>query len=253
LTSDPTTEALGPILAKNPRGLIVAPDELTRWVMSMDQYKGGKGGDRPFYPSVWNGEPIYIDRAKHMMEPIAVPHPHLTIAVGMVPTGSRPWPSGAADRMALWPGCCSPSPTRPAPLLGGGIPDDLAGDRRELVEAIWNGPTAHDDRGRLIPHTVEMDDRARAALARVVRGPQRRARGRRLGGDGQGDPDPRPALHPRLDDRPVRQGRPRQDQGGGRPTADPRYGGPLLAGPRPGARSAGAARRGRSGAGHGGS
>src|SRR5262249_3728773 len=78
-STDPTTEALGPILAKNPRGLIVAPDEMTKWVMSMDQYKGGKGGDRPFYLSAWNGEPIFIDRAKHMREPIVVSHLFLSV------------------------------------------------------------------------------------------------------------------------------------------------------------------------------
>ncbi len=65
-TSDPTTEALGPILATNPRGMVVLPDEMTKWVMSMDQYKGGKGGDRPFYLSAWGGEAVTIDRAKHM-------------------------------------------------------------------------------------------------------------------------------------------------------------------------------------------
>jgi hypothetical protein len=85
VTTDPTTEALGPILAKNPRGLILAPDEMTKWVMSMDQYKGGKGGDRPFYLSAWNGEPVYVDRAKHQREPIVVPHPFLTVVGGLAP------------------------------------------------------------------------------------------------------------------------------------------------------------------------
>src|SRR6185437_11461484 len=81
----PTTEALGPILAANPRGGIIIPDEMTKWVMSMDQYKGGKGGDRPFYLSVWGGEPVIIDRAKHAAEPIMVPHPFLSIVGGMTP------------------------------------------------------------------------------------------------------------------------------------------------------------------------
>ncbi len=57
VTTDPTTEALGPILSRNPRGLIVAPDEMTKWVMSMDQYKGGKGGDRQFCLPRGEGKP----------------------------------------------------------------------------------------------------------------------------------------------------------------------------------------------------
>src|SRR5262249_30237441 len=85
VSTDPTTEALGLVLAQNPRGMIVAPDEMTRWVMSMDQYKGGKGGDRPFYLSTWNGEAVYVDRAKHMKEPIVVPHPFLTVVGGLTP------------------------------------------------------------------------------------------------------------------------------------------------------------------------
>ena len=75
-------------------GLIVVPDEMTKWVMSMDQYKGGKGGDRPFYLSAWNGEPVYIDRAKHMTEPIVVPHPFLTVVGGMTPDMLSTLPEG---------------------------------------------------------------------------------------------------------------------------------------------------------------
>jgi hypothetical protein len=93
-STDPTTEALGPILAKNPRGLIVAPDEMTKWVLSMDQYKGGKGGDRPFYLTAWCGESVIVDRAKHMTEPIVVPHPFLTVAGGLTPDMLSTLPEG---------------------------------------------------------------------------------------------------------------------------------------------------------------
>ena len=106
VTSDPTTEALGPILAENPRGATVAPDEMTKWVLGMDQYKGGKGGDRPFYMSAWGGESILIDRAKHMKAPIAVPHPFLTVAGGLTPDMLSSLPEGAAARMDSCPGCC---------------------------------------------------------------------------------------------------------------------------------------------------
>ncbi len=66
VTTDPTTEALGPILARNPRGLIVAPDEMTMWVMSMDQYKGGKGGGPPVLPvRVERGSRLHRPRQEH--------------------------------------------------------------------------------------------------------------------------------------------------------------------------------------------
>ena len=53
--------------------------------MSMNQYKGGKGSDRQFWLSTWNGETIFIDRAKQMEEPIAVGHPFVSVVGGITP------------------------------------------------------------------------------------------------------------------------------------------------------------------------
>ncbi len=111
VSTDPTTEALGPILADNPRGMILTPDEMTKWIMSMDQYKGGRGGDRPFYLSAWNGEPIYIDRAKRPGEPITVPHPYIAIAGGMTPDMLSTLPEGRGAMTGSSPACSSPTPT----------------------------------------------------------------------------------------------------------------------------------------------
>ena len=138
VTTDPTTEALAPILAKNPRGLTVAPDEMTKWVMSMDQYKGGKGGDRPFYLSAWEGEPVYIDRAKNMREPIAVPHPFLTVIGGLTPDmlsvsdrGERP------RRRVHGPAAVLLSLSRRRRRYSEeGIPDDVADEWKRLANRL---------------------------------------------------------------------------------------------------------------------
>jgi hypothetical protein len=50
------------MLDKNPRGVLVFREELTAWVASMNQYRGGKGADRQFWLSRWSGEPVKIDR-----------------------------------------------------------------------------------------------------------------------------------------------------------------------------------------------
>jgi hypothetical protein len=62
--ADTTIEALVPILADNPRGVLVAVDELAGLVASFDAYKsGGRGGaDRPKWLSMHSAGPVTNDR-----------------------------------------------------------------------------------------------------------------------------------------------------------------------------------------------
>jgi hypothetical protein len=81
-----TCEAIGPILAENPRGMVMIHDELSGWINSMNQYKGGKGDDRQFWLSIWNGSPICIDRVRHEnREPTMVYNPFLGVTGMMCP------------------------------------------------------------------------------------------------------------------------------------------------------------------------
>jgi len=63
IVSDVTVEALAPLLQANPRGLILAVDELSGWFASFDRYAGGRGGgDASRWLSMHNGESIIVDR-----------------------------------------------------------------------------------------------------------------------------------------------------------------------------------------------
>ncbi len=84
VVGDATTEALAPILAKNPRGIMMVKDELSGWVAGLNQYKGGKGSDLQFFLSCWSGEAAIVDR-KTQEEPIFVPHPFLNVFGGIQP------------------------------------------------------------------------------------------------------------------------------------------------------------------------
>jgi hypothetical protein len=160
VTSDPTTEALGPILSRNPRGLIVAPDEMTKWVMSMDQYRNGKGGDRPFYLSAWNGDPVYIDRAKNMREPIVVPHPFLTVIGGMTPDMLSTLPEGRGRDDGFIARLLFAYPDRLARRYSEeGIPDDVAAEWERVVKSLWSRAMRELD-GRVAPRVVKMTPEA---------------------------------------------------------------------------------------------
>lgn len=64
IVDDATVEALFGVHEANPRGLILAPDELVGWVNGMGQYKGGLGRDRQHWLSIWSRRPIQVDRVK---------------------------------------------------------------------------------------------------------------------------------------------------------------------------------------------
>lgn len=84
LTTDTAREAVPDLLRDNPRGLLIVRDELTGWVRSLNQYKGGRGDDRQFYLSAWSGTFSLANR-KGQAEPTIVAHPFLTVMGGRPP------------------------------------------------------------------------------------------------------------------------------------------------------------------------
>jgi hypothetical protein len=84
-TSDTTVEALAVLLRDHPRGLLVINDEITAWINSLNQYKNGKGSDREFYLSAWNGSDIAVDRKGD--PPLLVRRPFLSV-IGTTTPGS---------------------------------------------------------------------------------------------------------------------------------------------------------------------
>lgn len=101
--SDVTVEKLALMLCDNPRGLLMAWDEMAGWLTSFNQYKGGKGNDRSHYLSIWDGRAVKVDRKGKDSEPVFVPKPRLSIVGGIQPEvldELRAGPSdGLFDRM----------------------------------------------------------------------------------------------------------------------------------------------------------
>jgi hypothetical protein len=168
-TSDATTEALAPILAANPRGLIVACDELTKLIMSMDQYKGGRGGDKPFYLSAWSGQPVTVDRVRHAGEPIMVPHPALAIVGGLVPdmlgelVGGRGREDGFSARFLF------AHPDRsPRPYTEEGVAEATADAWAAIARNLWARPM-RDLNGEPAPHIATMTSEGRVEWVRQCR------------------------------------------------------------------------------------
>lgn len=87
IVSDTTTEALAPILLGNPRGVLLARDELNGWIGSFDRYtKARRGGaDSSHWLSMHNGESMTIDRKTGNPPTIHVPSASVSVAGGIQP------------------------------------------------------------------------------------------------------------------------------------------------------------------------
>ena len=82
MSTNATVESISKILLNNP-SLLLIKDELTGWIKSMNQYRGGKGDDTEFYLSCWSGSAAKVDRVKE--DSLFIPHACLSIVGGIVP------------------------------------------------------------------------------------------------------------------------------------------------------------------------
>ncbi|MFO0815927.1 MAG: YfjI family protein [Gemmatales bacterium] len=87
IVSDPTVESLAPILLGNPRGVLLARDELNGWLQSFGLYhKTGKGGAASaHWLSMHNGEAMIIDRKTGIPPTIYIPAALVSITGGIQP------------------------------------------------------------------------------------------------------------------------------------------------------------------------
>ncbi|MDA3791821.1 MAG: DUF3987 domain-containing protein [Desulfobacula sp.] len=92
-TTDPTIEALIELLNDNKHGILLFQDEISGFLLSFDKYRGGKGGDREQYLSLWSSTAIKIDRVS---KKLYVPDPFLSLLYQVSITLSGP-------RQLSWP------------------------------------------------------------------------------------------------------------------------------------------------------
>ena len=184
--SDTTVEALAPLLLANPRGLLMARDELAGWIGSFDRYAGGRGGaDSAHWLSMHNGESIIVDRKTGIPRTIYVPQASVSVCGGIQPAilhralGMEHRESGWRRRLLL---TCPPriakrwteadiDPTAEAEIAG-------------LIDRLYElQPTVGDD-GELRPVVVGLTPRRQSGVEGVLQRPRARASGpgRRLVG-----------------------------------------------------------------------
>jgi DNA polymerase I-like protein with 3'-5' exonuclease and polymerase domains len=86
ICSDTTIEKLAQILEDNPRGTLVARDELAGWLGSFCRYKGKGGGtDLPNWLEMYRAGTVVVDRKTGDRPTLFIPHAAVSIAGGIQP------------------------------------------------------------------------------------------------------------------------------------------------------------------------
>lgn len=159
-----TVAAVAPILAENPRGVLLTMDELAGWIKGMDQFKsGGKGNDRQFFLSAWSGSPFKIDRKGNRDEgSILISHPFLSL-IGTIQPDSlnllveeKGREDGLIDRFLF--ACPALLPKRPWSDYE--VPDHLKAGWAAAI-TILAGLQFQMREGRQVPDPVSMSAEAR--------------------------------------------------------------------------------------------
>ena len=84
--SDVTIEKLADVLADNPRGVLVARDELAGWLGSYTRYKGKGGGtDLPHWLEMFRAGTLVIDRKTAERRTVYVARAAASITGGIQP------------------------------------------------------------------------------------------------------------------------------------------------------------------------
>jgi hypothetical protein len=87
LIDDVTIEKVAQLLSENPRGLLLARDELSGWIGSMTRYAGKDtaSSDLPRWLSIYDADPILVDRKGGDMPSIHVPAAAVSLVGGIQP------------------------------------------------------------------------------------------------------------------------------------------------------------------------
>ncbi|TWU59708.1 hypothetical protein V7x_54820 [Crateriforma conspicua] len=135
-TTDATVESLAPILSCNPRGLLVAKDELSGWFGGLNQYKNAAGSDEAHYLSMFDGDSVTVDRKADWQCPIHIESALVSITGGIQPgvlsrsLGRAHQESGMAARFLM-----AQPPDRPAKWTE----DVVSTSVLSLVDEVFDG------------------------------------------------------------------------------------------------------------------
>ncbi|NMC21108.1 MAG: DUF3987 domain-containing protein, partial [Thermogutta sp.] len=161
LVADTTVEALGPILRDNPRGVLLARDELSGWLASFDRYANTTGGDSAFWLSAYGGLSHTVDRKTSGA--FYIPAAAVCVTGGIQPSVLRRvladgnyFENGLASRLLM-----AFPPRRRKRWTESGVPQWAADDVERVFDKLF--ALQHDIAldGEPVPHVMRLSPEAK--------------------------------------------------------------------------------------------
>jgi hypothetical protein len=167
-TSDATIEAIAELIGDNPRGLLVACDELAAWLGSFARYKGkGAASDLQRWLSMHSAGGFAYHRRTGDRRRIVVPHAAVSVCGGIQPgilaraIGDEFLAAGLAARLLLaWP----PRPVKVWTEVE--VAPGVEGAYRGLLDNLLALDFGRDGTGQPIPHALILSPEAKEAWTR---------------------------------------------------------------------------------------
>jgi hypothetical protein len=164
IVSDTTVEALAPLLLANPRGLLLARDELAGWIGSFDRYasKSRVGADMAFWLSAHNAESAIVDRKTSGT--VFIPSAAVCVVGGIQPAilqrslSLEHRESGLAARLLL-----AYPPRKAKRWTEADIDPDAEAELARLFDRLYELQPTTDDDGEPRPGLVRLTPEAKAA------------------------------------------------------------------------------------------
>lgn len=161
---DLTIEALAMLLLNQPRGLLVACDELATWLGGFNKYSSSGGGDAERWIEMYGGRSMVVDRKTGEPKTIIVPKASVSVTGGIQPGPLRRAltlqhrESGFAARILL-----TNPPPRPKRWTEAGIDPAVVERIAEVFERLYGLEADGSVLGALKPQVVRLSAAAKSA------------------------------------------------------------------------------------------
>ncbi len=163
IVSDTTIEALTPVLLANPRGVLLARDELAAWLTGFNQYKPKGGSDAAAWLELHRAGTVIVDRKTGTQRTIFVPRAAVSVC-GTIQPGTIQrlltrefFEAGLPARLLL-----AAPPEKQKTWNDADISPDIVNPFRELIGYLLALEHGQNEDGEFVPIDVGLSPEAQA-------------------------------------------------------------------------------------------